>query len=138
MIKLVVSLCDQVIRVQGRPGRCGRRACVAGAPKHRQRFLSVRPGGWSRPPVNSSGTRLTLALGGGLEGPPRPAITPYPFPSASSVGVGRQQATAHSHTPHTHKAVDLHFSLVSRACRFSLSLGAYTPFTTVHRGYTFH
>ena len=29
----------------------------AGAPKHRQRFLSVRPGGWSRTPVNSSGTR---------------------------------------------------------------------------------
>ena len=23
------------------------RACVAGAPKHRQRILSVRPGGWS-------------------------------------------------------------------------------------------
>ena len=28
----------------------------AGAPKHRQRFLSVRPGGWCRTPVNSSGT----------------------------------------------------------------------------------
>ena len=41
-------------------------------------------GGWSETPVNSSGTRLTLALGGGLEGPLRPAITPYPFPSASS------------------------------------------------------
>ena len=40
-------------------------------------------GGWSETPVNSSGTRLTLALGGGLEGPLRPAITPYPFPSAS-------------------------------------------------------
>ena len=35
-------------------------------------------GGWSGTPVNSSGTRLTLALGGGLEGPLRPAITPYP------------------------------------------------------------
>ena len=33
--------------------------------------------GWSETPVNSSGTRLTLALGGGLEGPLRPAITPY-------------------------------------------------------------
>jgi hypothetical protein len=66
----------------------------AGAPKHRQRFLSARPGGWGRTPVNSSGTRLTLALGGGLEGPPRPAITPYPFPSASSVGVGRHRGSA--------------------------------------------
>ena len=27
----------------------------AGAPKHRQRFLSARPGGWCRTPVNSSG-----------------------------------------------------------------------------------
>ena len=65
----------------------------AGAPKHRQRFLSVRPGGWCRTPVNSSGTRLTLTLGGGLEGPPRPVITPYPFPSASSVGVGRHRGS---------------------------------------------
>ena len=47
---------------QGRPGRCGRRACVAGAPKHRQRFLSVRPGGWCRTPVNSSGTGVIRAL----------------------------------------------------------------------------
>ena len=45
-------------------------------------------GGWSETPVNSSGTRLTLALDGGLEGPPRPVMAPYPFPSASSVGVG--------------------------------------------------
>ena len=66
----------------------------AGAPKHRQRFLSVRPGGWSETPVNSSGTRLTLALGGGLEGPLRPAMAPYPFPSASSVGVGRRRGSA--------------------------------------------
>ena len=51
-------------------------------------------GGWSETPVNSSGTRLTLALGGGLEGPLRPAITPYPFPSASSVGVGRRRGSA--------------------------------------------
>ena len=41
----------------------------AGAPKHRQRFLSVRPGGWSRTPVNSSGTRLTLTLAA-LDGVP--------------------------------------------------------------------
>ena len=27
-------------------------------------------GGWSETPVNSSGTRLTLTLDGGLEGPP--------------------------------------------------------------------
>jgi hypothetical protein len=45
---------DQVIRETRR----------AGAPRHRQRFLSVRPGGWSRTPVHSSGTRLTLALAG--------------------------------------------------------------------------
>ena len=51
-------------------------------------------GGWSETPVNSSGTRLTLALGGGLEGPLLPAITPYPFPSASSVGVGRHRGSA--------------------------------------------
>ena len=53
-----------------------RKSCQAGAPKHRQRFSSVRPGGWSRTPVHSSGTSLTLALGGGLKGPPRPVITP--------------------------------------------------------------
>ena len=53
-------------------------------------------GGWSETPVNSSGTRLTpltLALGGGLEGPPRPAMAPHPFPSASSVGVGRRRGS---------------------------------------------
>ena len=33
--------------------------------------------GWSRTPVHSSGTRLTLALGGGLGGPLHPAITPW-------------------------------------------------------------
>ena len=47
---------------QGRPGRCGRRTCVAGAPKHRQRCLSVRPGGWSRTPVNSSVYLLTFTV----------------------------------------------------------------------------
>ena len=47
-------------------------------------------GGWSETPVNSSGTRLTPTLDGGLEGPPRPVMAPYPFPSASSVGVGRR------------------------------------------------
>ena len=51
-------------------------------------------GGWSETPVNSSGTRLTLTLGGGLEGPLRPVMTPYPFPSASSVGVGRRRGSA--------------------------------------------
>ena len=51
-------------------------------------------GGWRETPVNSSGTRLTLTLDGGLEGPPRPVITPYPFPSASSVGVGRRRGSA--------------------------------------------
>ena len=50
--------------------------------------MSVRPGGRSRTQVHSSGTRLTLALGGGLEGPLRPAITPYPFPYARSAQVG--------------------------------------------------
>ena len=40
-------------------------------------------------PVYSSSARLTLALSGGLGGPLHPAITPYPFPSVSSVGVGR-------------------------------------------------
>ena len=51
-------------------------------------------GGWSETPVNSSGTRLTLTLDGGLEGPPRPVMAPYPFPSASSVGVGRRRGSA--------------------------------------------
>ena len=37
--------------------------------------------------------RLTLTLGGGLEGPPRPVMAPYPFPSASSVGVGRHRGS---------------------------------------------
>ena len=38
----------------------------AGAPKHRQRLLSVRPGGWCRTPVNSSGTRaVTRSIDGG-------------------------------------------------------------------------
>ena len=50
-------------------------------------------GGWSETPVNSSGTRLTLTLDGGLEGPPRPVMAPYPFPSASSVGVGRRRGS---------------------------------------------
>ena len=52
-------------------------------------------GGWSRTPVGPQqcGTRLTLTLGGGLEGPPRPVIAPYPFPSASSVGVGRHRGS---------------------------------------------
>ena len=54
----------------------------AGAPKHRQRFLSVRPGGWSRTPVNSSGTRLINAHSRRRpNGSLRPVITPYPFPS---------------------------------------------------------
>ena len=34
-------------------------------------------GGWSETPVNSSGTRLTLTLDGGLEGPLRPVMAPY-------------------------------------------------------------
>ena len=34
-------------------------------------------GGWSETPVNSSGTRLTLTLDGGLEGPPRPVMAPF-------------------------------------------------------------
>ena len=57
-------------RLPARMRGCGIRSrawlapiALAGAPKHRQRFLSVRPGGWSRTPVNSSGTRLTLTLG---------------------------------------------------------------------------
>ena len=50
-------------------------------------------GGWSETPVNSSGTRLTLTLDGGLEGPPRPVMAPYPFPSASSVGVGKRRGS---------------------------------------------
>ena len=36
-------------------------------------------------------TRLTLALSGGIGGPLHPAITPYPFPSASSVGRRRKE-----------------------------------------------
>jgi hypothetical protein len=50
-------------------------------------------GGLSETPVNSSGTRLTLTLDGGLEGPPRPVMAPCPFPSASSVGVGRRRGS---------------------------------------------
>ena len=48
----LISLCDQVIRENP----------ASRAPKHRQRFLSVRPGGWCRTPVYSSGTRLTLTV----------------------------------------------------------------------------
>ena len=33
-----------------------------GTETHRQRFLSVRPGGWCRTPVNSSGTRVIRVL----------------------------------------------------------------------------
>ena len=54
-------VCSRVVRCSGKTRRTG-------APKHRQRFLSVRPGGWSRTPVNSSGTRLTLTLDGGPMG----------------------------------------------------------------------
>jgi hypothetical protein len=75
-----------------------RSSCVRGRGTEASAEELVGPplgaGGWSRTPVNSSGTRLTLALGGGLEGPPHPAITPYPFPSASSVGVGRHRGSA--------------------------------------------
>ena len=40
-------------------------------------------------PVHSSGTRLTLTLGGGPRDP-RPVIAPYPLPSASILfGFGR-------------------------------------------------
>ena len=37
-------------------------------------------GGWSETPVNSSGTRLTLTLDGGLEGPPPPGDGAVPVP----------------------------------------------------------
>ena len=43
---------DQVIRETRR----------AGAPRHRQRFLSVRPGGWSRTPVNSKKEKKTAVV----------------------------------------------------------------------------
>ena len=39
---------------QGKPGKR--------APKHRQKFLSVCPGGWCRTPVHSSGTSSMLLL----------------------------------------------------------------------------
>jgi hypothetical protein len=64
---------------QGKPGKPGHRSIGRGS--------WVRPGGWCRTPVNSSGTRLTLALSKG------PVIAPYPFPSASSVGVGRHRGS---------------------------------------------
>ena len=53
----------------------------ASAPKHRQRFLSVRPGGWSRTPVNSSSTRLTLTLDGVAQWvtPPGDHAVPVPI-----------------------------------------------------------
>ena len=51
-----------------------RSSCVRGRGTEASAEELVGPplgaGGWSRTPVNSSGTRLTLALGGGLEGPP--------------------------------------------------------------------
>ena len=58
---LVSSVCRRALgcewggasfRTRLRSGKTRR----AGAPEHRQRFLSVRPGGWSRTPVNR--TRL--------------------------------------------------------------------------------
>ena len=58
---LLTYLCDQVIREN---------PASRGIDTSAEAFLSVRPGGWCRTPVNSRGTRLTLTLGGGLEGPP--------------------------------------------------------------------
>jgi hypothetical protein len=50
-----------------------------GAPKHRQRFLSVRPGGWCRTPVNSSGTRAVTRSRRRPKGPLRPATALRPL-----------------------------------------------------------
>ena len=62
-------------------------------------------GGWSETPVNSSGTRLTPTLDGGLEGPPRPVMAPYPFPSASAEKGSKYYYYLQKGTtrPHTHK-----------------------------------
>ena len=70
-------MCDhrkEISGDQGKPGKPGHRSIGRGSCR------SARADGVERR-VNSSGTRLTLTLGGGLEGPPRPVITPYPFPS---------------------------------------------------------
>ena len=78
---------------------------MAGAPKHRQRFLSVRPGGWSRTPVNSSGTRLTLALDGG----PRDhsarqsrRTRSHPPPQSASEGIGGARGLGNLVRPESH------------------------------------
>ena len=99
---LLTFICDEVIREN--PASRGTEASAE--------FLVGPPlgaGGWSETPVNSSGTRLTLTLDGGLEGPPRPVMAPYPFPSASSVGVG---------------TLPLFFSLLSSSVVFFLWLAA--------------
>ena len=68
--------------------RSSRKTRQAGAQKHRQMFLSCLVG----TPVHSSGTRLTLTLGGGAQGTPPPGDRAIPFPSASiysaSKGIG--------------------------------------------------
>ena len=63
---------DQVIRENGEPG-----------PKHRQRFLSVRPGGWCRTPVNSSAA-VVRGRSPALDGGPRRQGTSPPEVSSLS------------------------------------------------------
>jgi hypothetical protein len=75
----------------------------AGAPKHRQRFLSVRPGGWCRTPVNSSGTGVirvcTLyspadrAAQGAIP-PGQPPPPPHPPLQSASKGIGGARGLA--------------------------------------------
>ena len=62
------------IRDQGKPGEPGHRNIGRGSCR------SALADGVERTPVNSSGTRLTLALGGGLEGPHPPGNHAVPVP----------------------------------------------------------
>ena len=63
-------------------------------------------GGWSRTPVNSSGTRLTLALGGGLEGPPHPRQSrrtrSHPPLQSASEGIGGARGLGNPVRPESH------------------------------------
>ena len=62
-------------------------------------------GGWSRTPVNSSGTRLTLALGGGLEGPPTRQsrrTRSHPPPRSASEGIGGARGLGNLVRPESH------------------------------------
>ena len=90
---------------QGKTRPCGRRACVAGAPKHRQRILSVRPGGWSRTSVNSSGTgviRVLQTAAQWVTPPGQPFPPPHPPLQSTSEGIGGARGLGNLVRPESH------------------------------------